>query len=137
MTRLPTRTIPEVAADLRMSLRVVRRVVVENGLCLVAPGSNRRRMTEDQVTALIALLKVEPCQSKPIGAQAASTISAAHTSASALTRALELAAQSTQRSSQRKRKERFSSATSKAPKPSQPLPKLRLITSQAAAKAGT
>lgn len=134
---MTTRTIHEVAAELRMSPRALRRVVVENGLCLVAPGSNRRRMTDEHVSALIALLGAKPCQSSHTGARTASTTCAGHTSASVLTRALELARLSTQKSSRRKRSRTSSSDTSKDHRPSQHSPKLRLITSQAEAKAGT
>jgi DNA-binding cell septation regulator SpoVG len=48
------RTIEEAAAELRLSPRRIRQIVVANGLYIAAPNSNRRRITDDQFQSLVA-----------------------------------------------------------------------------------
>jgi hypothetical protein len=76
------RTLPEAAAELRMSPRRLRSIVVENGLYLMAPGSNRKRMTDEHIKALMILMRGAPCQSKPTCGKAKSTTFGERTSAS-------------------------------------------------------
>jgi hypothetical protein len=131
------RTIPEAAAELRVSARALRKLVADAGLYEMLPGSNRKRLTEDHFKAVRIIIAGKPCPSSQSFAQPGSTISGAHTLGSALTEALALARLSTQKSSRRKLSRPFSNDTSKAPRPSSRSRKPRLIICAPEAKADT
>lgn len=102
----------DVAKALGISLRRLRKVIDENGLCLKA--SNRRVLTRRHIALLEHVLQVSPCRLTSTGESPASSTYAERITASPLTEALALASELKQKRSAKSSTGRSSMSKSSA-----------------------